>query len=153
MIHYIIDGNNLIGKISLLKKIQAKDKQSSREKLAFMLENYFRQKKAKVTLHLDGFENEPIRRSQIKIIYSEKRTADEKIKKEIELAKNRKLITVITSDNNLREFARVCGCGVIPSEKFGEELSNKNGKDEEKKKVDEMKNENEFFKRLFDAED
>ena len=141
----------MIGKINLLKKIHAKDKQASREKLAFMIESYFKDKKAKVTLHFDGFENEPIRRTKIKIIYSEKRTADEKIKKEIEAAKNRKLISVISSDQNVGEFAKVCGCSVILSEEFGKELSNRGSGDEEKIKVEEMKNENEYFKKLFDA--
>ena len=41
MRHYVIDGNNLIGKIGSLHKLQNKDKQGSREKLAFILERYF----------------------------------------------------------------------------------------------------------------
>lgn len=151
MLHYIIDGNNLIGKISLLKKIQAKDKQGSREKLSFLLENYFRDKKARISLHLDGFENEPIRRNKLKIIYSEKKTADDKIKKEIEIAKNPKLITVISSDRSVAEFAKVCGCSVISSEEFGKDIMKRGEGDDEKRKVDEMKNEVDFFKKLFNT--
>lgn len=53
MRHYIIDGNNLIGKIASLQKLQKKNKQSSREKLAFILESYFLGKpNNKVSLHL-----------------------------------------------------------------------------------------------------
>jgi predicted RNA-binding protein with PIN domain len=54
MKQYIIDGNNLIGKIPSLNILQKKDKQGSREKLAFMVDNYFSQKNAKVFLHFDG---------------------------------------------------------------------------------------------------
>ena len=39
---YIIDGNNLIGKISELWSIQKKDKQLSRVKLAKVIDQYFR---------------------------------------------------------------------------------------------------------------
>ena len=53
MLSYIIDGNNLIGKISSLMSLQKKDKQASREKLVFLLDRYFSQKKANVTLNLD----------------------------------------------------------------------------------------------------
>ena len=45
MRHFIIDGNNLMGKIPSLYKLQKKDGQSSREKLAFILESYFMNKK------------------------------------------------------------------------------------------------------------
>ena len=151
MITYLIDGNNLIGKIKSLNKIQAKNKQASREKLAFMIENYFRNKKARVTIHFDGFENDPIRAAKIKIQYSEKKTADEKIKKDIEAAKSRRLISVITSDNNVAEFAKVCGCRVISSEEFGREVSKRGNVDLEKQKVEEMKKENDYFRKLFDA--
>ena len=54
LLNYIIDGNNLIGKIPSLMNLQKKDKQASREKLVYMLDRYFIQKKVNVTLHLDG---------------------------------------------------------------------------------------------------
>ncbi len=87
MKHYIIDGNNLIGKINSIHKMQQKDKQQSREKLAFMIDNYFHDKNAKVTIHFDGFKNLPIKLNQAKIIYSDSKSADDKIKNQIELAK------------------------------------------------------------------
>ncbi|MBE0551913.1 MAG: hypothetical protein IH619_06000, partial [Ignavibacterium sp.] len=54
MLNYIIDGNNLMGKIPSLMGLQKKDKQASREKLVYMLDRYFIQKQANVSLHLDG---------------------------------------------------------------------------------------------------
>ena len=125
---FIIDGNNLIGKIPQLFKLQQKDRQSSREKLAFILDNYFHNKNAKVTLHFDGFRNVPIKNSTIKIFYSDSREADQAIKEQISRTKNKKLITVVTSDLNLAEFAKVCSSDVIPSEEFGRMLNENKSK-------------------------
>jgi len=144
---FIIDGNNLIGKDRLLTKIQGKDRQAVREKLAFMLDNYFHETKNKIYLHFDGFENEPIKTSKVKIIYSNNKIADDKIRKQIENSKNAKNITVITSDGALKEFAKVCRCSVIDCEDFSKEL-NKKGIDEEKRRIDSINN-NEEFKKLF----
>ena len=150
MLHYIIDGNNLIGKISHLQKLQNKNKQSSREKLAFILESYFAGKRNnKISLHYDGFEGQTIRVQNIKIIYSGKRIADDEIKSQIEHEKNSRNLIVVSSDLNLKEFARVCGCGWRSCEDFSRELINTSPEDEEKKKIDEMNNDE--FKRLFDV--
>ncbi|MHB9041277.1 MAG: NYN domain-containing protein, partial [Melioribacteraceae bacterium] len=54
MNYYIIDGNNLIGRIKSLQQLQKKDKQASREKLIYFLNRYFTGKKVKLSLHLDG---------------------------------------------------------------------------------------------------
>ncbi len=147
---YIIDGNNLIGKIKSLQNLQNSDKQSAREKLAFLIESYFREKKAKVSLHFDGFQNIPIKMASAKVIYSENKTADERIKSEISVSKNPKLITVVTSDNNLKEFARVCSASVISSEDFAAELSRRNDKDEEEQRIRAI-NSVEEFKKIFNV--
>jgi uncharacterized protein len=151
MLHYIIDGNNLIGKIKRIKRIQDKDKVASREQLLFTLENYFYNKKAKVTLHFDGFKNLPLKVSKIKVIYSDNKTADEKIKNQIEISNIRKNLIVVTSDNNLKEFAKVCGCKVITSEEFNKALQSSNLSNEEQDRINEINNVDEF-KKLFDAE-
>jgi predicted RNA-binding protein with PIN domain len=148
--HYIIDGNNLIGKDKLLNQIQKKNKQQSREKLAFMLGRYFSRRKASVSLHFDGFENDAIKVSAIKIIYSGSSTADEKIKREIERSKNPKNVILITSDSNLAEFGRVCSCLVIKSEEFASQLFSLNSFDEEQSRIDAI-NSAEEFKKLFDV--
>jgi predicted RNA-binding protein with PIN domain len=150
MRHFIIDGNNLIGKISSLRQIQQKDKQSSREKLAFILESYFHGKpNNKVSLHLDGFLNQIIRVQNIKIIYSGNKTADDEIKSQIENDKNPRTLIVISSDRNLKDFARVCGCEWISSEDFAKSITNRSPDDEEKQRQDELNNDE--FKKLFDA--
>jgi predicted RNA-binding protein with PIN domain len=146
--HYIIDGNNLIGKIKSLNQIQKKNKQHSREKLAFLLGRHFDKGKASVNLHFDGFENDAIRVSGIKIIYSGSLTADEKIKREIEKSKNPKNNILVTSDNNLAQFGRVCSCHVIKSEEFAKQLLLSNSIEEEQARIDAI-NSTEEFKKLF----
>lgn len=150
MRRYIIDGNNLIGKIKSLQKIQKNDKQSAREKLVHVLESYFRGRKARVTLHFDGFQNTPIKMAAAKIVYSENKTADDRIKSEISASKNPKLITVITSDNNLKEFARVCSASVISADEFAAELRKRNDKDEEEQRIRDMDSVEEF-KKIFNV--
>lgn len=132
MIQYIIDGNNLIGKIHSLKNLP--DKETSRQKLVIMLERYFNKKKVKVSLHFDGFENEPIKVSGLKIHYSQNRSADEKIKKEIDGIKNRNSVYVVSSDLEIISYAKVCGCNVIKAEEFHHQMmsQDKNSKEEEK---------------------
>ena len=150
MRRYIIDGNNLIGKIKSLQQLQRTDKQSAREKLALILESFFRRKKTRVSLHFDGFQNIPVKMAAAKIIYSENKSADDRIKAEISASKNPKLITVITSDNNLKEFARVCSASVISAEDFAKELQKRNEKDEEEQRIRDMDSVEEF-KRIFNV--
>ena len=133
---YIIDGNNLIGKIASIWNLQKKDKQASREKLAFVVDRYFHQKKLNVSLHFDGHKNETIKTTNARINYSGNKTADELIKNEIMNAKNPRTICVVSSDHNIMEFARVCGCVVKKSEKFASELSRKEETEDEQKKID-----------------
>ena len=148
MKHYIIDGNNLIGKIKSINQIQKKNNQQSREKLAFLLGRYFNKRKASVNLHFDGFENEGIKVPGIKLIYSGSLTADDKIKSEIEKSNNPKNIILVTSDSNLAEFGRVCSCQLVKSEEFAKQLLTLNSVDEEQNKIDAI-NSTEEFKKLF----
>lgn len=151
MKHYIIDGNNLIGKIKSLKRVQQRDRQGSREKLSYLIDNYFHNRKAKVTLHFDGYEQEILRPNYSKIIYSENEIADDKIKKQIENSSNRKNLIVVTSDGNLTEFARVCSCTVIRSEDFAEALQSRKF-DEENEKIKRLENQEGEFRNLFGVE-
>lgn len=129
MLHYIIDGNNLIGKNSNLFRM--KDRQLAREKLVFIVDNYFSTRKVKVTICLDGFKNAAISTNHSKIIYSENKTADDIIKHIIESEKNPFNVTVVTSDRNLAQFASVCRCKVISSEEFSKNIKRQPGSAEE----------------------
>jgi predicted RNA-binding protein with PIN domain len=150
MKHFIIDGNNLIGKIPSIKNLQRNNRQASREKLAFLLGRYFSTGRIMVSLHFDGHVNDEIKVAGIKIKYSGSKTADDKIKNEIERSKNPKNITVVTSDNNVAQFARVCSCEVIKSENFSKQLFTHRHSDDEQSRIEEINNLEEF-KKLFGA--
>lgn len=136
--HYIIDGNNLIGKIKSIAMLQKTNRQLSREKLAFLVDRYFILKKVTVTLHFDGYKNEAINTNKIKIEYSENRTADEWIKNEIMVSKNPKTICVVSSDNNIIQFASKSSCTVKKSEKFALDLTESHDEEDEQKKINEI---------------
>jgi hypothetical protein len=146
MKHYIIDGNNVIGKIKYLSEYQKKDKQRAREQLVYILRNYFSGKKVKITLHFDGYENSRLNILNGSIIYSESKTADDKIKNQVSAIKNRNNAIVVSSDNSVRDYAKVCGCTVILSEEFGNKLIANNQTDEEELRIKEMNNIEEFIK-------
>ncbi len=150
MLHYIIDGNNLIGKIRSFSKLQHKDKTAVREQLIFFVDRYFHSKKAKVTLHFDGYENLPIKSEKCKIIYSNNKIADQKIKEQIENSKSRTTLIVVSSDNNIREFARVCGCKILTSEEFASEVQKENNSNEEEERIKSIDSVEEF-KKIFNA--
>ena len=151
MKQYIIDGNNLIGKIKSLMSIQKKDKQGAREKLVMLLDSYFHEKKAAVSLHLDGFAGESLGTSRLRIYYSGKKTADEKIKEQIGKSDSPRNIILVTSDSNLAQYAKVCSCEIRSSENFALNLSGNSSEiDEEKKRIAELNNPEEF-KKLFGA--
>ena len=149
---YLIDGNNLMGKIGSLKKVQNKNKESAREKLVFLIENYFYKKKGKIYLHFDGFENIPLKLSKGEIIYSEKSSADKNIKEQIERTKNPKNLVVISSDHEIQNFAKVCSCEVLSSEKFAIELASSKKINEEENKI-KLMNDVDEFKRLFNVDE
>ena len=149
---YLIDGNNLMGKLGPIKRIQQKDKQASRERLVMLVEQYFNSRKGKVFLHFDGFQNTSLSLSKGKIIYSEKFKADKKIKEQIESTKNRENLVVISSDHEIQNFARVCSCNVLSSEEFAKDLTSKKGINEEEERIKAINNIEEF-KKLFGADD
>jgi predicted RNA-binding protein with PIN domain len=144
---YIIDGNNLIGNIRSLYKIQGKDRNSSREKLTLIIERYFKNKKVKVYLHFDGFENVKLSLSKGKIIYSDNVKADDKIRNQIEKIINRKNLILVSSDNELKNFAKVCRCQLINSGDFEKIINEKKVENEEKSKIDSISNDE--IKKMF----
>lgn len=149
MNHYIIDGNNLIGKIKHLHLLQKKDKQSSREGLINVINRYFAGKKINLSLHLDGYPNTPLHLSHGKIVYSYKKTSDQMIRQEIDDSQNPKLITLVSSDHALINYAKVNSCTIIKSEEFYREIENNNSRDEEAEKLSQLEKQKDEFLKLF----
>ena len=145
---YFIDGNNLIGKIRDLKQLQKKDGQLAREKLVFLLDRALVNKKFETTVYFDGFQKDAIKSDSLRIIYSDSKPADELIKLDISNAKNRKKITVVSSDRSITEFAKVCSCSTVNSEVFSKKLLSERENSSEKE-IELNSSEVDEFKKLF----
>lgn len=153
MNQYIIDGNNLIGRIKSFQQLQKKDKQASREKLVNLLNKYFAGKKIKLTLHFDGHPNLPLNISKGKIEYSKKETSDHLIRREIEFSANPRLLILITSDHSLMNFGKVCGCTIISSDDFYKSIEQSFEKNDEEERIKQLSNEKNEFLKLFQNRD
>jgi predicted RNA-binding protein with PIN domain len=146
---YIIDGNNLIGKIPKLWQLQKKDKQLSRVKLVKLLDQQFANKGIKISLHFDGFSGEAIPTAKVKISYSKNSSADSKIKKEIDRSNIPKTIAVVSSDHSIQNYAKVNSCTIIKSEDFVKELTSKKNQNSEEEITKSISNDE--MKKLFGA--
>ncbi|MBU1100890.1 MAG: NYN domain-containing protein [Bacteroidetes bacterium] len=144
---YLIDGNNLIGKMPELWELQKKDKQSSREKLAYKVDNYFISKSPNAKIFFDGYGAESIPTSKIRLQYCDKRTADDDIKTEIMRSNNPKLLAVISSDYSVMQFAQKSSCKVIKSEDFARQLAGSKKSKTESDAIKSIKNDD--IKKLF----
>ena len=107
------------------------DRKLSRIKLVKFIDQYFRDKKQKVSLHFDGHLTDAIPSSSSKIIYSDNKTADSIIKNEIDRSTKPKTIAVISSDHSVQNYAKVNGCTIIKSEEFAKLLKSKKDKHSE----------------------
>lgn len=127
MLHYIIDGYNVIHTIPPLKKTLLHDAREARELLIYAVAQFIRGKKFRCTIVFDGAAPANTAhgssRAPIHIVYSFPQTADAKIKLMIEQSKNRSLLVVISSDREIQDFARVCSCEVHSSKHFSNLLS------------------------------
>lgn len=142
---FIIDGNNLIGKIPELRKSKGDD---SRAKLIFLLQNFFSNKKVKCIVCFDGYPTDKIK-SRFELLFSLNRNADELIKQKIEKSVRNKNLIIVSSDLEIFSYARECGCTAIKSEEFYKNLlSNLSTQSEEKPQLNDLTE----FKKLFNVE-
>lgn len=110
---YLIDGNNLIHKISEIKKLFQRNPDAAQHSLLESSKMII-PKTYKLILYFDGHGTSKCR----EIKYSGTNTADELIRKYIEHNYKKETITVVSSDYGITEFAKVCACKVIKSENF-----------------------------------
>jgi len=139
---YIIDGNNLMGKIrGFSTKIpRAKNSLDPRERILPLLDRYFSSKKVKVSLHLDGFPANPLHSGIMKIIYSYESSADKQIKIEISNEKNPRTLCVVSSDHEIFNFSRACGSKVLKSEEFAKKLKSSSDNNSEEELIKSINN-------------
>lgn len=114
----VIDSNNLIHKVSELKRLFSENAESAQLTLVESVKSKVN-KNYKLIFVFDGFGN--IKRSNVE--YSGKKTADEVIRKYIEDNYSKKTLAIVTSDAEIQRLAKICGCEVKKSEDFWKELN------------------------------
>lgn len=116
---YLIDGNNVMGQLVGWHK----DKPGARRHLLDELAQFAVAKRASVTVVFDGaperhFADGASYRG-VRLFYAERGSnADERIKRLVEAARERRTLLVVTSDRELASYVRSCGAQVIRSGDF-----------------------------------
>jgi predicted RNA-binding protein with PIN domain len=116
--------------IPKFKRLLNQSLEYSREVFIETLGSYFNQKKIDVTVVFDGekytSELNSLSVPGIRVIFSPAPDkADLKIKKLIDLSKNKALTTVVSSDREVFQYAKVSRCRALSSGKFHEQLMTK----------------------------
>lgn len=116
---YLIDGNNVIGQ----RVGWHRDKPGSRRRFLADLTRFSHVKKVRITVAFDGAPDKDLPDGSsyrgIKIFYSKQGSdADTRIVEMAEAARDRKGLTVVTSDRKLAARVRVCGVQVMRSGQF-----------------------------------
>lgn len=120
---YLIDGNNVIGQRGKGYEEWFSDKPGSRRRLLQDLARLARVRKLRLTVVFDGapdaaFPDGASFRS-IKVFYARQNSdADTRIIEIAEAERNKKNLTVVTSDGKLAARVRVCGVKVMRSGEF-----------------------------------
>jgi predicted RNA-binding protein with PIN domain len=112
---YLIDGNNLIGHT---KSISYKDPQA-RQLVLDRISTFLESRRRNATVVFDGAA-EPLRKTRwMRLVFSGPgRTADDLIRKQVETARSRKGLCVVSSDNGVYGYARSCGVGALKCHEF-----------------------------------
>lgn len=120
---YLVDGNNVMAQ----RPGWHRDKPGTRRLLMDELAEFVRAKQAKVTVVFDGapephFADGASYRG-VTIFYSERGSnGDERIKRIVDIARDRRTLRVVTSDRELATYVRRCGVRVIRSGDFRKDM-------------------------------
>jgi len=153
---FLIDGNNVIGKDKKLNELKSNPNNNTREIIGRRIERFSLRSNNKVKLFFDGYENDKIILSGLKIIYSNKKTADDLIRDEIDKSKNSKNLIVVTSDGPLSQYAKKNSCTTISSEEFIKNSLNSVSSHNNESAIEEeriSRINNDEFKNIFTKED
>jgi predicted RNA-binding protein with PIN domain len=112
---YLIDGNNLIGHT---KSISYKDPHA-RQQLLDRIARFLESRHRKATVIFDGTAK-PLRKTRwMQLVFSGPgQTADDLIRRQVEVAGSRKGLCVVSSDNGVYGYARSCGVEALKCHEF-----------------------------------
>lgn len=126
--HLLVDGYNVIKADPLLSRREQVSLEAGRDGLQQSLISYARRSGTRITLYFDGDEGldcAPVssRRDSVQVLFSRPpEKADDLIKKAIQSKHGAKRLRVITSDREIRDFARRHKVRSTPAHEFAEEL-------------------------------
>ena len=121
---YLIDGNNLIGHLPYLELFDPR----SKRRLVAQLSIFQRAKRTKIILVFDGFPehelgDEKFSAKKFLILYPDRgQTADTLIKEWIEKQTDSRHLYVVSSDREIKKFARMNGAKILTCEEFNKRL-------------------------------
>lgn len=120
---YLIDGNNVIGQRGKGYEDWFNDKPASRRRLLKDLARLARVKKLRLTVVFDGAPDGAFPDGSsfrgVKVLYARQNSdADTRIVELAEAERNKKSLTVVTSDGKLTSRVRACGVKVMRSGEF-----------------------------------
>lgn len=120
---YLVDGNNVMAQ----RVGWHRDKRAARRRLLDELAQFAQLKRASVTVVFDGapeahFADGSSYRG-VRVFYAERGSnADERIKRLVEDARERRTLWVVTSDRALADYVRHCGARHLRSGEFRQRL-------------------------------
>src|SRR5918911_1853252 len=120
---YLIDGNNVMAQ----RVGWHRDKPGARRALLDDLARFAICRKASVAVVFDGAPEQHFadgaKYKGVRVFYAERGSnADERIKRMVEEARERRTLQVVTSDRALADYARRCGAQVLRSGEFRRRL-------------------------------
>jgi len=117
---YLIDANNLIGHT---KSISYKDP-GARQQVLDRIAAFLEFKRRNATVVFDGAA-QPLRKTRwIRLVFSGPScTADDLIRRQVELGHSRKGLCVVSSDNGVYGYARSCGVEALKCHEFNRLLN------------------------------
>lgn len=116
---YLVDGNNVMAQ----RVGWHRDKKAARRRLMDELARFAKERKSSIAVVFDGKPEEFFPDGSsfkgIKVFYAEPGSnADERIKRMVDTAREKKSLTVVTSDRELASYVRRNGVKVVRSGEF-----------------------------------
>ncbi len=120
MEHFILDGNNLMYKDRQLHSVLRTSIPHAQNALVRIINHYAGQhKKFRVTIVFDGLaEIEAPLAPNVFVKSSGSDQADNLIKEQVRICENPKLCTIVSSDMEVYNYARINGCKAVLCEEF-----------------------------------
>jgi len=120
---YLVDGNNVMGQ----RVGWHRDKPGARRGLLEELARFASARRVSVSVVFDGKPEQHFADGSsykgVKVFYAERGSnADERIKRMVDEARERRTLMVVTSDRELASYVRQCGVQVIRSGDFRKRL-------------------------------